>query len=121
MEDNQNNDNVDVNQSINDAADVLKDVGVFGGLLDFSFSKFVAIRVVKVLYILLLVLIVLGWLGVIFAGFAQGGVGGGLVGIIVATLWAFVNVIFARVGMELIVVLFKIGENTSIIAASKQG
>lgn len=120
MEDNQNNDNVDVNQSINDATDALKDVGVFGGLLDFSFKKFITIRIVKVLYILELVMIVLGWLGVVAGGFSQG-VGNGLIGLIVGSLGALIAVILVRVGLELIVVMFRIGENTSEIAASKRG
>ena len=106
--------------------------GFFGSLFDLSFSSFVTIRLVKVLYILTLILLVIAYLVIavaIFAGSgeevqfsADGGFetvdsGGnaalGVVWLIVlGTLLLFFYLLFYRVIFELIVVVFRIFENT---------
>jgi uncharacterized membrane protein len=103
--------NVNPNQAAHEAADAL---------MDFSFKKFITIRVVKLLYILMIALIALEWLIGVVAGFNLGGFGGGLGAMITMTLMAVIQLIFARILLELIVVIFRIGENTSEIAASKR-
>ena len=87
----------------------------FEGLFDFSFRKFITLGVVKVLYILLLALAGIVWLGGVISGFSQGA-GAGLVAIIVMTLVAAVQVIAWRVVLELVVVIFRIGDNTARLA-----
>ncbi len=115
----QDDHNVSAGQAANEVRDVLSDTGVFGGLLDFSFSTFITIRIVKVLYILMLALIALGWLFMVIGAFSRGPVAG-LGALILGTLGAIIYVIFARISLEMIVVIFRIGENTSIIAQSKR-
>ncbi len=92
--------------------------GLVQGLMDLSFTRFITIRVVRLLYILMLLAIALEWLvGVvslfnnpIVQGFAA------FLGFLFLSLVVIVQTIFARVGLELVVVLFRIGENTTTIA-----
>ncbi len=81
-------------------------------LLDVSFKRFLTLSVIKVLYVLGLALIALMWLVVVIGAFANGvlaGIGAMVVGAFVALLY----MIFFRVWLELIVVIFRIGENTT--------
>jgi len=89
-------------------------------LLDFSFKHFITLSVVKVLYILLLALAGLSWIivviGSMIAGFNEGfgaGVLATFMSIIIMTLVVAIQVIVWRVMLELIVVIFRISENTS--------
>lgn len=82
------------------------------GLFDFSFRRFITLNVIKVLYGLALALIALAWaIAVLRAG--RVGAEDGLVVAIFGGLVAVINVIVVRITLELIVVLFRIGENTS--------
>lgn len=93
---------------------VLANVGL-GGLLDFSFKKFITLGVIKILYILGIAVAVLLALGAILSSLRAGVfafVGALIVVPIITALW----IIYLRVMMELIVVIFRIGENTSIMA-----
>ena len=92
----------------------------FSSLFDLSFRRFITLGIVKILYILVLVLIAIGWLIGVVSGFSQGA-GAGLIGLVVVSIAALIQVIFARVWLELIVVIFRIGENTSILAAKNEG
>ena len=84
----------------------------FGGLFDFSFTKFITIRIVKVLFIIMIVLAGLWTLGLLISLFSEGA-GPALLGLIIAPLMFFFSVLMARVWLEVIVVLFRIAENTS--------
>jgi hypothetical protein len=98
------------------------DPGFFGALFDFSFKSFVTISIIKVLYVLALIGVVVG--AVIFAitSITQGGGGmGALLGIGGAILLLFFGTIYARVLLELIIVAFRIAENTSIMARGAAG
>ena len=90
----------------------------FSSLFDLSFSRFITLGIVKVLYVLVLILIAIGWLIGVISGFSQGA-GAGIVGLVVVSIVALIQVIFARVWLELIVVIFRIGENTSALAAKE--
>ncbi len=90
-------------------------------LLDFGFTRFITLKVIKVLYVLYLLLIVLAWLVIsVGAMFSQGflaGLGMLIVGSILVLLYAIV----IRVGLELVVVIFRIGENTSKLVELRGG
>lgn len=90
-------------------------------LLDFSFTKFVTVKIVRLLYLLMLATIAVGWLFGVVALFSTFGVltGAGFLGIIGVTLSALVAVIQVRVFLELIVVIFRIDANTARIADRK--
>ncbi|MEX0886782.1 MAG: DUF4282 domain-containing protein [Phycisphaeraceae bacterium] len=88
----------------------------FEGLLDFGFSRFITLNVIKVLYILGMVVIALAWFTAVVGGFAQGGAGIGFGMLIFASVAAVLYLIFYRVWLELIVVIFRIGEHTARLA-----
>lgn len=88
----------------------------FGALFDLSFTRFVTISMIKVIYILAMVMLVLGWLGLVIAGFASGGFMAGLFMLVLGSIGVVLYLLMIRVGLEVIVVVFRIGENTSIMA-----
>ena len=85
--------------------------GFFGGLFDLSFSEFVTTRVIKVLFVILIILSAIAALGLLIGGIAKGGVGA-LLFIIIAPIAFFLYVLMARIWLELIIVVFRIAENT---------
>lgn len=90
-----------------------------GTLFDFTFNRFITITIVKFLYGLILALIALGWLIAVIGGFARG-FGTGVVGLVLFTIIALIYVIGWRVALELVVVIFRIGENTSALVEQKE-
>jgi len=97
----------------------MKSSANLGALLDFSFSKLITISIIKFIYGLMLAMIALGWLIMTIGSLLQSVVTGllvGVVGLLVAILYA----IMARVSLEIVVVIFKIGENVSILASREK-
>ncbi len=87
---------------------------MFGPLLDFSFSTFIALNIIKIIYILGLVGLAIGWLVLVVTGFTQGFLAG--VGVMItASIMIPIGWIFWRVYLELIIVIFRIAENTTTI------
>lgn len=91
-----------------------------GALLDFGFNRFITLSVIKILYILGLLLLVLIWLVFVIGSFTQGALEG-LVALVVGSVGALLYAIFWRIWLELIVVVFRIGENTTKIAQGTGG
>jgi len=90
--------------------------GLVGTLFDLSFSSFITTKIIRVLYAIGIVLAGLLALGTLFSGFAGDGGGAAiLLGVILAPVVFFIAVLAVRVYMEVIIVLFKIAENTSAI------
>jgi len=86
-----------------------------GALLDLSFQRFITISVIKIVYIIGIALFALGALAAIIAGFTQGFLAG-IGGLVVVPIVFVLYVLFFRIYCELIVVLFRIAQNTSIMA-----
>ena len=82
----------------------------FSALLDLSFTRFVTISFIRVIYILWLVGIALGWLVVVIGAFAQG-ILVGLFAIVFGAVIAAVYALLVRMMLELVVVIFRIGEH----------
>lgn len=87
----------------------------FSALFDFSFSQFVTTRLIKVLYILSIIVIGLAAVVFLIAGLTQG-TASAILALVLAPLFFLIYVIFARVWMEIIIVIFRIAENTREIA-----
>lgn len=89
--------------------------GFFGSLFDFSFESFVFPKIVSVLYVIIVVFICIGYIsGVVYAfqiGSMQG-IGTIFLGPIVLILY----LTMIRASMEVAIVLFRIYENTNVIA-----
>ena len=99
--------------------------GFFGALFDLSFSEFVTTKMIKILYILLLILVAIGFVIALFSGlitmFSRGGFLAGLVAIVLAAIGALIYIILARMWMELVIVVFRIAENTTELVRLKRG
>jgi hypothetical protein len=89
--------------------------GFFATLFDFSFTSFVTLKFLRVIYAIAVVAIGLAtlvWMGIIGS---QGGILV-LVALVLGPLAGLLYLISVRVGFEVIAVLFRIGENTSVLA-----
>lgn len=101
--------------------------GFFRSLVDLSFTSFVTARVVKFIYVLSVIFVVLYALFatlslVTFAGgFASALAGSRVIGIVAGTILfvllapvvLLVGVTYVRVLLEIVIVLFRISENTA--------
>ena len=83
--------------------------GFFARLFDVSMKTFITPSIIKVLFILGLVVISIFSLILLIAGTQADG---GIVFVLLAPLYWFVGVLYLRVILEVIVVLFRIEENT---------
>jgi hypothetical protein len=91
--------------------------GFFNALFDLSFSEFITTKIIKLLYMLSIVGAGIGALVVMGGGMASSEGVGKLFFLILAPVLFIVYVIGARVWLELIIVIFKIAENTTKIAS----
>ncbi len=94
--------------------------GFFQSLTDFSFSSFITKKLIGVLYGIEMVLVAIAVLGLIVMGFKQGIVTGLLL-VILSPILLVLSVIAVRVYFEMIVIAFRIEENTSIMAKNMTG
>lgn len=89
-------------------------------LFDFSFSRFVAIKVIKVLYVLAFVAAAVVYLTMVVGAFAAGTSTGLLTLVVIGPLVAFLIILWARVTLEVLIVLFRIADHTRDIAESRR-
>lgn len=94
--------------------------GFFAALFDFSFSSYVTKRFIKLIYVIATVLIGLGVLMFAIAAIASGDAGTILAGLIFAPLFGLFYLIFTRIGLEIIVVIFGIADDTSAMRKSAE-
>lgn len=100
--------------------DTQQAAGFISSLFDLSFSSFITPKLIKVLFVISIVLAAFGSLFVVLTGFQAGGVFGGLGALlIVAPILFFFYVMYARVVMEVLIVIFRCSEYLAEIA--KQG
>ena len=86
----------------------------FASLFDFSFSRFVTLRLVKFLYVVSMILMVFVVIAVIIAGFTEAVSGVETVGyIVLAPILALLYLLIIRVSLEFVVVVFRIGETAT--------
>jgi len=86
--------------------------GGFLKMLDFGFNRFITLQAIKFVYVLGLILLVLSWLVFSIGAMSQNffaGLALSLLGIIGVVIYA----IMLRIWLELIAVIFRIGENTT--------
>ncbi|MGQ9589738.1 MAG: DUF4282 domain-containing protein [Planctomycetota bacterium] len=88
--------------------------GFLQTLFDLSFREFVTTRIVQILYVLGILAAALVALAMFVAGLARGGAG--ILAIVLAPLYFVLSVICIRVWLELVIVIFRISENTEILA-----
>lgn len=88
-------------------------------LLDLSFSSFVTTRIISLIYVLALIGVVIAAIAMVIGGLTQG-VGAALGGLLGGALTLVLGTIGCRVYCELIIVLFKIAENTGRMAGTHE-
>jgi hypothetical protein len=86
-------------------------------IFDFSFSEFVTTRVIKFLLALAMIVNVIITIGVIVGAF-QNSVFGGIIALILSPVIYLVMMLFSRIYLELIIVIFRIAENLTKIRES---
>lgn len=91
--------------------------GFFSSLFDFSFTSLITSKIIRLLYILSIVVAGLAALSLVISSFAASTTAGIFSLFIVAPLIFIVSVIYARVLLEIIIVIFRISEHTAEIAA----
>jgi uncharacterized membrane protein len=97
---------------------VIIDKGFWGKFFDLSFKEYITPSVIRVLFIVIMVVIGLSIIGAIVAGFTMSA-GTGVFALIGGLIYGFLTLLFARVLLEVIMVFFKIHENTEKIARRK--
>ena len=91
------------------------DLGFLKALCDLSFTNFVTTKVIKFVYVIAVVLAAIGAIAAIGSGFANS-VGNGILMLILSPLIFLLSVMVARIWLEIIIVVFKIAENTEKIS-----
>jgi Domain of unknown function (DUF4282) len=102
------------------ASSPMETKGFFAALFDFGFTSFITLKFLRVIYTILVCLILFVGLLFLIFGLAQGG-GTAVAVIFLAPLATLFYLIVVRIYMELIAMFFRIGENTSIMAAKLSG
>lgn len=85
--------------------------GFFASLFDLSFTEFVTTKVIKLIFIIAIIASGIGALLLLIGGISSG-VAEALLAIILAPIAFFVYVLLARIWLEVIIVLFRIADNT---------
>ncbi len=89
--------------------------GFLGALFDFSFSEFITIKLIKILYISGIIFSTIVAIIFIVSGFNIS-TGVGIIFLILSPIIFLLYVILIRIWLEIIIVIFKIAENTKQLA-----
>jgi hypothetical protein len=89
--------------------------GFFASLVDFSFSSLITTKIIKFVYVIIMVVVSLFALFFLIASLTRGVVGAFL-GIIFAPLGWLLYMILARIYLEIVIIIFRIGEDVRLIA-----
>lgn len=92
----------------------MQDKGFLGTMFDFSFSEFITTKVIKVLLGLAMIINAVITIFVIVNAF-RAGVVGGIIVLIISPLIYLIMMLFSRIYLELIIVVFRIAENLMAI------
>ena len=94
--------------------------GFFGSLFDLSFSEFVTTKIIKFLFILAIIGSGIGALGVVITGFASNSGAIGILFLLLSPVVFIIFVLLSRVWLELVIVVFRIAENTTQLVRQKK-
>ncbi len=90
--------------------------GFISNLMDLDFNQFITIKMIKILYVISMIGSVLTGLTVILAGLAEGGVLGVVGGLLGGVITAALLLVMSRLWLELLIVIFRIADNTGKMA-----
>jgi uncharacterized membrane protein len=89
--------------------------GFFSSLFDYSFSSFITSKIIKVLYVLTTIVVALWTLAIILVAFKASSTLGILALVIVGPIFFLITMIYVRVVLELLMVIFRIHEDVDEI------
>ncbi|MBA3619530.1 MAG: DUF4282 domain-containing protein [Actinomycetota bacterium] len=92
----------------------------FTGLFDFSFSTFITMKFLRIIYIVVMGVILLAGVLFLISFLFRGGALGVLIGLVFVPLVTLLYLVLARIYLELVALLFRIGDNTAAIATALQ-
>jgi hypothetical protein len=99
----------------------LETKGFFKSLYDFKFESFVAMRMLRILYIIITILYSLGAIVFLITALASGKAGTIIIGLILIPIGYIIYLAFARIAIEVIMVIFRIGAEVQVIAERSAG
>ena len=94
--------------------------GFFGSLFDVSFKSLAMTRIIRVLYILVLIAFALALLAIVVSAANQGG-SEALFIIVFGTLGLLLYLMYIRLALEALIVIFNIGQNTAELVRLQGG
>jgi len=94
---------------------LMQDQGFFASLFDFSFSSFITGRIIKILYVLTTIVVALWTLFLILVAFKSSSTLGILTLVVLGPLFFVFTMIYVRVVLELVMVIFRIHEDVDSI------
>lgn len=89
--------------------------GLLRSLFDFSFTNLITIKIIRFVYALIVVLYTIGAVGLFIAGLASGTAIGVFAALILVPLGYLVYLILSRMTMEILIVVFRIGDDVHAI------
>ena len=95
--------------------------GFFGALFDISFSALITTKVIKFLYVLSMIVIGLVALFIVGAGFANSAASGVFALVVIAPLGGLLYLVYVRVLLELVIVIFRIMETNVELVELQRG
>ncbi|MBN1764129.1 MAG: DUF4282 domain-containing protein [Sedimentisphaerales bacterium] len=87
--------------------------GFFSALFDLSFSEFITTRIIKLLFVIGIIGAVIATLMLIVSGLASSSGAAKVFYILLSPVFFILYVLFVRVWLEMILVFFRIAENTT--------
>lgn len=85
-------------------------------LFDLSFSRFITTQIIRLLFVLGLLVIIVAYVSAVIAAFASHISTGLLVMFVLGPVMAFVQIVFLRVALELVIVAFRTMEAAREVA-----
>lgn len=96
--------------------------GFLRSLFDLSFTSLVTTKIIKMLYVLWMIVIGLLAIAFVVVAFRVNSTLGAVVLLVVAPVAALFYLVCVRVGLELVIALFRVMENTSeLVAQGRRG
>ena len=107
--------------SMQHGANALEAKGFIKSLHDFRFVSFVAMRMLKVLYVIITILYSLAALGFLIGAIVSANAASIILGVILVPIGYIVYLVFARLTIEVIMVIFRIGADVRSLAERSTG
>lgn len=96
--------------------------GFFKELFDISMSSFITVRLIKFLYVIAIIFSCIVGLFILLGGFGMLNFSpaSGFLMVLISPVVTFVGIVYSRVLLELIIVLFRIEEHTRSLVEEKR-